>query len=71
MELLCCYEIGIKGYLTVKKIESGGIVEIGLYCFCLSDLIIFIVIFDICYYFILFFSWYLVLNYLKCNNIIE
>lgn len=33
MELLCWYEIGIKGYLMVKKIESGGIVEIGLYVF--------------------------------------
>lgn len=72
MESLCCYEIGIKGYSTAKKTESGRIAEIGSYCSCLSDPITFTVTLDICYHFILFFSWYnLVLNHLKCNNTIE
>lgn len=54
MELLCCYEIGITGYSTAKKTESGGIAEIGSYCSCLSDPITFTVTLDICYHFILF-----------------
>lgn len=60
-----------QGYSTAKKTESGGIAEIGSYCSCLSDPITFTVTLDICYHFILFFSWYLVLNHLKCNNTIE
>lgn len=47
MESLCCYEIGIKGYSTAKKTESGGIAEIGSYCSCLSDPITFTVTLDI------------------------
>lgn len=62
----------LQNRLTAKKTESGGITEIliGSYCSCLSDPITFTI--DICYHFILFFSWYnLVLNHLKCNNTIE